>query len=134
MGADYRKAHKSLICGSSTGSSVVNSTLYMHPSGSPLHTVAREIRARCYICTAGVLRHLRAHCHDPPGAGETFDYTLRLNGAPSALTCQTVNPNTESSDLVNAVAIVPGDYITIEIVSSALAAAGYQTISMEYQT
>jgi hypothetical protein len=72
---------------------------------------------------AGVLDHLYVYSVTPPGAGETIDITVMINGAPSALTVQLAGAaQTAGSDLVNAVAVAAGDLVVIRYVSSLNAA------------
>jgi len=125
MGADYKKAHRSQIFGATVGTVPPNLTVEICISGG--EDQPPGLRARVYVSLACVLSQLRAHSSAAPGVGETFDYTLHVNGIATALTCLTIDPNVDSNDLVNQVAIAPGDYIEMEIVTSLNAAAAYHT-------
>ncbi len=72
---------------------------------------------------AGMLSSLIGYSVNPPGVGESFTYTLMVNGVPTALTCQTAGAvATSSEDLVNAVAVARGDLLCIRIVTTGAAA------------
>ena len=63
------------------------------------------------ISALGVTMSLRAGA-----AGDAYTFTLYKNGAPTALTCTLTDPATTGGDLVNSVAVVAGDLVSIGIV------------------
>jgi len=131
MGADYNPANKAIIGGCAGGQFPPNTTAYLTPIGSSANH-GPQVRAEQYFPYSGIVSQLRAHIHQPPGAGETFTLTLMVNGIATALTCQIAGAvATEAADLVNQVAIAAGDYLTLRIVSSLNAAAQYVTWAMQ---
>jgi len=65
------------------------------------------------VSTGGNLKNLRVKLDGVPGTG-TYVFTLRLNGAPTALTCTVTAAATTASDMVNSVAVVAGDSVCLE--------------------
>ena len=127
-GADYHAAHKKpiLLNGGATGLAA-NSTWYFAYTAN-----ANWNRVEQVVATAMVLRHLWAHCSASPGAGETYTYTLMVNNIATALTCQTAGAVArQSQDLVNMVAVVPGDRISIRLVTSINAVVAYHSAALE---
>lgn len=59
----------------------------------------------------------------PPGTGQSYTYTVRKNSVSTSLTV-TLTGSTASGSIVGSVDYVAGDYITIELVTSAAAAIG----------
>lgn len=58
------------------------------------------------------------------GAGASYTYTLWVNGAPTAITCQTAGgAATWSEDIVNAVAVARGDHVVMQVIASGVAVA-----------
>ncbi len=91
-----------------------NTTAYLSQFGQSA-TEAEVSIAVPFACTA---KNLYAKSDAAPGATETYDYTLMVNGAPAALTCQTADPAVASSDLTHTVSIAAGDVISIKVVTS----------------
>ena len=130
MGADYRKQHQSVIGSQSGNTTGVNMTRYMNPGGSILHNNDIDARMRIpYTCT---IRNLYLRSDVPAGAGETFIYTIMLNGIATAIT-GTIGgaAAVEANDLVNAIAVALGDEISLRIVASLNAAVAYHSLSIE---
>lgn len=127
MGADYKKAHKNLISGGGTngiGAGVVN---YFGCFGYEVGQ-AVEVRRHQVISEAGIMEHLYAVATLPPGAGETYDYDIFLNGNLTALGCQIAGAvAVAANDLVTQIAVVPGDVISIRVTISGAAAVEYHT-------
>lgn len=72
------------------------------------------------MAMAGRMDNLHAWISSAVGAGETFTITIRLNGAPTALTCQIGGAvDLEAEDLVNGFNFQRGDKITVEFTASA---------------
>ncbi len=114
MGADYRKADVINYVAGLTGTVAPNVTSYM---GQTRNGAEAQVQFRAPY--SGVLERLFANSSAPPGAGETFTYTLRINGVPTIVTCQTAGAvDTESEDLARAANIVAGDLISLQIVNS----------------
>lgn len=69
------------------------------------------------VPAAGTLKWLRVELTAPPnGEGKSYAFTVMLNGNPTALTCTVTNAETSANDLVNTVAIVAGDLISLKCV------------------
>lgn len=127
MGADYKR-EKFNIGWISTGAvQVAGSTRYQWDNWAQ----ANEARAVFRMPFDAVIRRLRAHSSGAPGVGETYLYTFRVGAANTALTCQTVDPNVQSQDLVNQVAVNVDDLISMRIDTSVAAAAEGHKLTVE---
>lgn len=133
MGADYRKAPKQVIGAQSGNTLIPNVTRYANPGGSVFHAAEGDARMRIpFDC---VIRLLYCRSEFPPGAGDTYTYTIMVNGIASILTAQIAGAAAvEGNDLVNAVAVAAGDELTIRVVTSVGAAQGYHLWSWEILT
>lgn len=78
---------------------------------------------RAVIATAGTLRNLDVELDTPPGAGDSYTFTLRLNGADTGITGSIANSATTLRVTGVDVAVVPGDYVNLKVVSSGSPAA-----------
>lgn len=65
------------------------------------------------VSTDGVIKQLRFKLDGAPGAGKKYTFVLMLNGAPTALTFDIEDAETEGSDMVNEVVVTGGDYVCI---------------------
>lgn len=132
MGAGYGKKQASLIGGRGTGNVGANLTRYYNPSGSgPL---AAELQARMRVPFDCIVNHLNTRSVNPPGVGETYVYTLMVNGIASAMTVTCVNPNEIAGPSLVPVALAAQDDITIRLVTSAAAAVSEHLFSFEVNT
>lgn len=127
MGADYKTAHRGILQHSSTATVAANATVYIGVAAFPVENAAMQL-----IPSDGVIRAMRAHASGAPGVGETFSYTLMVNGIASILTCQTVNPNEISEDLVNQVVVARGDRIDTRLVVSLNGNARYHRVAYKF--
>lgn len=66
------------------------------------------------VSTAGKIKHLRVKLSEAPGAGDSYDLTLMLNGAPSALTVHIHDTDTTGADTVNEIDVVAGDTVSVQ--------------------
>lgn len=128
MGSDYKSAPHCTLAVQSNAAIGANLTQYI---GVGCAVQANPNWASFRIPYAGILRNMYARASGAPGAGETFDYTVYINGIVTAITCQTVNPNLESDDLVNQVAVNAGDYVCVEVITSLAAAAQLHSVGIE---
>ena len=64
---------------------------------------------------AGTLSNFRASISAAPGSGNSWIFTVRVNGVNTALTCTITNsaPNTSCKDDVHSVAIGPSDLVSV---------------------
>ena len=108
-----------MICGADVTTFAANRTAHYPLSGVDDFLAIGQVEQRApFDC---VISELRANTDIAPGVGETFTYTLMVESAPSALTCQTVDPNLESQDLVNEVRVNEDDRLALRLVTSAAA-------------
>jgi len=66
------------------------------------------------ISTDGVIKNLRVKLNDSPGEGTHYDFTLMLNGNPTALTLEIADAATSGSNTVNEITVTGGDRVSIE--------------------
>lgn len=107
-----------------------NATSYLFPTdqggeGMRSSFLAVESMDANYLVThTGLLSNLMAYVTAPPGVGQTFVYTVRVNGTPTTITCTIAGAvNRLGSDLVNTAKVVVGDRITVQVVASVTATA-----------
>lgn len=102
-------------------------TVYM--GGSNVNAEARASFTVPFACTA---RKITARSEAAAGAGESYVYTLRVNGAPTALTV-TIGGAVETDDTFDAdVAIAEDQYISVQLVVSAAAVSLRHTVTIEF--
>lgn len=70
----------------------------------------------------GTIRNLHAAVTTGPGGSETGTFTVRINGADTAVTCVLTGSETLSSNTADTVAVSAGDKITVSVTGSASAA------------
>lgn len=101
-------------------------------TAAPLATDATG--ARTEIDSPGRLKKLRVIRTTTPAGGTSVVYTVRVNGVNTAITCTMANGPTIASDLVNSVAVVPGDVVEIAVtVGGGAPAASPTTVSLEQE-
>ena len=121
MGADYEKANKCIVAGSTRDAQAANTTAYYAPYGVSTNGGGANVReAPCPV--NGVLEHLYVRCQLAPGVGETFTFAVQIGGVVTALTAQIAGAALTATDLVNQVAITAGQTIGIRVISSLNAA------------
>lgn len=104
-----------LFGANSVGASTTTRYLYPSFDGGLAQTAVIQFRAP----RAGTLRNLRVQVRAGAGNGNTIVYTLRVNGAASALTASLASTGTSTSDLVNTVAVAAGDLLDLEVTKGA---------------
>ena len=125
-----RRLALSMIRFHSYGSIAANLTRYLKTSGHEL----QETQCQIPITTPCTLRNMRVHVTTGPGVGETFVYTIRINGADGNQTITLTGAETEGADLVNEDVLVPGDLLAIRVVTSLAAPADYHGVAVECET
>jgi len=75
--------------------------------------MTENLREQC-IPISGAISDLRIETNFAPGAGTSYVFTLRVNGAPSALTVTIANAATSGQDIVNSVNVVAGDIVCLQ--------------------
>ena len=109
-------ATENLIFGAGTiGSSTTSRYLFPCYSDSLAQTSAVQFRAS----RAGTLQNLRVRHNITAGNGNNVVYTIRKNGAPTALTATLASTANDASDLVNTVGVAAGDLLDIVITKAA---------------
>lgn len=108
-------------------------TEYNRVTGGFLWT-STENNVRQLISRAGYLRNLRFRLDQAPGAGTSYTFTLRVNGADSALTCSIADTETQGSDTVHTVAVAAGDYVSIKCVPTGTPTARYANWTLLFDT
>lgn len=111
-----------------TGTSTVaaGSTVYIYSNdqggeGSGQSNASETIIIVNYlVARSGFLKNLVACSRTAPGVGQTFTYTVRINGVATSITCQIAGATAvTASDLVNTAKVTVGDRVTVELVTSA---------------
>jgi len=93
--------------------------------GNGGNTQAAETECMCglIITRRGTIKSLAIHSEVAPGAGESFTYTLRINGVATALTFTIEGAAATSNSIEANVAVAVGDRVTVQLVTSVGAAA-----------
>lgn len=66
------------------------------------------------VSTDGKIKNLRVKLDGDPGIGKHYDFTLMVNGAPSALTLEIAGAATSGNDMVNEIDVTGGDTVSIQ--------------------
>ena len=88
------------------------------------------------VSRAGTLRNLVCFIGTAAGGGQSQVFTVRVNGVPTALTVTLAGAgaaNQIGNDLVNTVAVVAGDYVTMQIVTSAGAGNAFVAACFDFE-
>lgn len=67
------------------------------------------------IAKGGTLRNMRVRHNTPLGNGEPIVYTLRVNGAPTALAVSIPSTDTDAENVVDSVVVAAGDLVDVEV-------------------
>lgn len=68
--------------------------------------------------TAGTFRNLRVKMNGTPGAGKSYTFMVRKNGADTSVTCVIADTATSASDTANSFSVVAGDLVTLKVTPS----------------
>lgn len=74
---------------------------------------------------AGTIKNLEVSIYTAPGAGNSWDFTLRKNGADQTLTCQIAGTDTTGEDKTHEVTVAEGDLVCWKLVPTSSPAAVY---------
>jgi len=85
------------------------------------------------VTVAGTLKNAVFYANAVAGAGETFTYTVRVNGADTALTGTIGGAADQIANSQENVAVNVGDRVTIRVVNSAGGAATQHVCFVGYQ-
>ena len=125
----FGEARKFYIVFASDGVTVAGAIRYF---GVGQTIQALEARLQHRVPFRCRIRNMRAYSSVAPGAGESFTFTFRRNGAATLLTCTMAGAGvTTAEDLINYVECAADDLICMEINASALAAVGYVNVVVE---
>jgi hypothetical protein len=101
--------------------------LYLLPGFSTATAGATEIQL--VVTRPGTLRNLRVHITGAGTDNQTVTFTVRKNGADTAITCTKANDTSgDTSDLVNSTTVVAGDLVSISILKAAGVTAGQTNV------
>jgi len=115
MGSDYKPAHRRAIFGGLGAPIGPNTTTYFSTS-LPFGLVRRT---QIPLNFTGTIRNFYVTIEIPPGVGENVVFTVMINGIATAIIVTIAGAaQLDDSDLVNAVAVILGDELTIEVVTS----------------
>ncbi len=89
--------------------------------------LATEVLQRQVISTGGVIKNLRVKLNGSPGGGKHYDFTLMLNGNPTALTLEIAGAATSGSNTADEIAVVAGDTVSLESNPDSTPTARYAT-------
>ena len=106
------------------GSTAALNTRYAILSGDMTQLAAwvgTEAQAEAIVSTGGSIKNLVVECV-APGVATSLVFTLRLNGADTALTVTVSGTDTTGTDTSNSVTVVAGDRVDWKCVSTAIAA------------
>lgn len=92
----------------------LHTTLTTYNSIVGASTWGPEAEAEKVVSTSGKIKNLRFKLNGSPGAGKHYDFTLMVNGAPSALTLEIADAATSGANTVNEIDVVAGDTVSIE--------------------
>jgi hypothetical protein len=114
----------SILIGRGTDATQANSTEYGCLNGQSELTGSESSHEQ-KVPANGYISYLHAEHTAQPGAGESFTFTLRVNNADTALTCQIAGTDKTASDTTHMVEVSEGDIVNLKIVGTAGALAGY---------
>lgn len=103
-----------VLSGGSGGNNMAN-TDWAPLGGIAVGGSASEPPGRFVAAGAGTVRDFYCAAGVAPGAGNSFIYTLRVNGSNTSVVCTIADTNTSSSDTTNTAAIVAGDLVTWDL-------------------
>lgn len=114
--------------------------------GPPLHTISNRYfklvgdtifsiaaRAHSMISANGAIKGLSVRLSGAPGAGKSYTFTLMVNGAPSALTCEVADTDTTGGDIVHVIDVVAGDYVYIQCDPDGTPTARHPTVTTIFE-
>jgi len=92
-------------------------TRYLFPCYEDLLAQTSPIQVR--VTRDGVLANFYIQHGNPAGNGNPIVYTVRVNGAPTALTVSLASTGVTSSDTANEVEVAAGDLVDVEATKAA---------------
>src|SRR3990170_4606395 len=118
----------SFCSGTATSSQTLFIVLW---SSGACTTTAEGVTTELLVSSAGKLRNLRVKSGTAGFAAGSGAVTLRINAAPSAVTC-TVGTGTTCSDTSNSAAVAAGDRVTVQFTTQATETLADLQVAFEY--
>lgn len=115
-------SQESIVIGGTRSNLLVNTATRFGQVQGTTSLTATESQREAPAPTGGTFSDLRVIVGSAPGAGTSYTFTLRKNGADTAVTCAIADSATNCSDTANSVAVVAGDLLSLEITPSGAAA------------
>lgn len=122
-----------LQVGTGPATVAAGATVYLTTSGA----TAVQAQGLMYLSTSGFLCRLRASAETGPGVGQTYTYTVQVNGIDTALQVVAAGANSGGFDITHVVTVLSPDVITtaarvsVKLVTSAGAAVGSHNVTVE---
>jgi len=91
-----------------------------------------ELRVQNIIPASGTLKNFFVFIEAAPGGATSWTFSARRNGANTTLTCTISGAATSCSDMTHSAAFVPGDLISVQIISSGVPAAARMQWTAQY--
>jgi len=91
-----------------------------------------EADAHYPMPTAGTFKNLYTQLQTAPSAGNTSFFTLRVNGADTALVATCIATETECTDTSNTVAVVKGDLVNLQQAWTNAELGGLKTMGLTF--
>ncbi|TRC78503.1 SGNH/GDSL hydrolase family protein [Mesorhizobium sp. WSM4310] len=95
------------------------------------YAAAAALSSAITIPYAGVAKNLRCLASVVPGAGQSYTYTLMVNGVATILTCVTGAAVLVGADTLNMVAVAAGASLSVRVVNSATGAVATHQCTVE---
>ena len=123
------RGRRSILRDTSEGGTVVaNATSFLGATVS-----ATESAVQVQVPFKGVARNLTTQASATPGASQTYTYTLRKNGADTALTVTRDNTSAFGADLTNEVECAKLDKLATKLATSVTATVAVHSAEYEYE-
>lgn len=81
--------------------------------------IAQVVPVQIRMPRAGTLKNLYVRHNDPAGNGNPIVYTVRINGAPSALTVSLASTANDGNDVTHEIGVAKGDLVDVAITKAA---------------
>ena len=102
-----------------------NVTLYCQPGGNHGSTNmgSGALTETFLVPRSGTIRNLYVWSSNALTAGQPIDFTVVVNGTPSAVTCTVAGGSDNAHDAVNTVAVSAGDRVILRVHSTSIQTA-----------
>jgi len=92
-----------------------------------------EDRTKCAFPVAGKLKNFYVRLNQAPGAGKSFTFTIRKNGADTALVVTISGTDTVGQNTTNEIEIAVGDLVNIKIAPTNTPTGAYVAFGLEFE-